>query len=92
MSRRRFSLSSNRMTIFSPNRVGTVETRKSSSFILPSLVLDHDAAVLRQALFADVQLGHDLDAAGDGVLQLQRRRHHRLQQPSMRNRTRISFS
>ena len=31
-------------------------------------VLDHDAAVLREPLFADVQLGHDLHAAGDGVL------------------------
>ncbi len=37
MSRRRFSLSSNRMTIFSPYSVGIVETRKSRSLILPSL-------------------------------------------------------
>ncbi len=43
------------------------------------LVLDHDAAVLRQALFRDVQLGHDLYAAGHGVAQLQGRVHHRLQ-------------
>ena len=64
------------MTTFSPKRVGTVETRKSSSFLLPFLhVLDHDAAVLRQTLFADVQLGHDLDAAGDGIFQFQGRRH-----------------
>jgi len=36
MSSRRFSLSSNRSTIFSPYSVGTVETRKSNSFFLPS--------------------------------------------------------
>ena len=36
MSSRRFSLSSKRMTIFSPYSVGTVETRKSSSFFFPS--------------------------------------------------------
>ncbi len=38
-------------------------------FLLLSVlqVLDHDAAVLRQPLFADVQLGHDLDAAGDRI-------------------------
>ena len=42
-------------------------------------VLDHDAAVLREPLFADVELGHDLHAAGDGVLQLHGRRHHVLQ-------------
>src|SRR6266478_1850496 len=35
------------------------------------LVLDHDTAVLRQALFRNVQLGHDLQAAGDGILQAQ---------------------
>ena len=49
-------------------------------FLLSVLhVLDHDAAVLRQTLFADVQLGHDLDAAGNRVFQLQRRRHDHLQ-------------
>ena len=42
-------------------------------------ILDHDATVLRQALLADVQFGHDLDAAGDRVLQFHRRRHHVLQ-------------
>ncbi len=41
--------------------------------------LEHDAAVLRQPLLADVQLGHDLDARDDGVLQLQRRGHDGLQ-------------
>ena len=33
-------------------------------------VLDHDAAVLRQALFRNVQLGHDFHTAGDRVLGL----------------------
>src|SRR6266404_6095899 len=45
-------------------------------FLAFSLVLDHDAAVLRQALFRDVQFGHDLQAAGDGILQAQGRGHH----------------
>ena len=35
-----------------------------------------DAAVLRQAPLGDVQVGHDLDAAGDGHGQVARRRHH----------------
>src|SRR5437667_60543 len=43
------------------------------------LVLDHDAAVLGQALFRDVQLGHDLYAAGYGVLQAHGRRHDGLE-------------
>src|SRR6266849_5369204 len=36
ISSRMFSLSSKRMTTFSPYRVGPVETRKSNSFFLPS--------------------------------------------------------
>src|SRR6516225_10021332 len=44
-------------------------------------VLDHDAAVLRQALFRDVQLGHDLYAAGYRVLQTHGRRHDGLELP-----------
>ena len=80
MSSRRFSLSSNRMTIFSPIQRGNRGNAEVELLDLSVLaVLDHDAAVLRQPLFADVQLGHDLDAAGDGVAQLQRRGHHRLQ-------------
>jgi len=56
-----------------------VETRKSV-LLLPFLaVLDHDPTVLRQPLFADVQLRHDLEAADHGIFQLQRRVHHRLQ-------------
>ena len=43
------------------------------------LHLQHDAAVLRQPLFADVELRHDLEARGDGVFQFQRRIHDRLQ-------------
>src|SRR5215472_11433392 len=42
-------------------------------------VLDHDAAVLRQALFRDIQLGHDLYSAGYRVLQAHGRRHDGLQ-------------
>src|SRR5581483_9105292 len=40
---------------------------------------EHDAAVLRQALLADVELGHDLDARSDGVFQFHGRRHDGLQ-------------
>ena len=36
--------------------------------------LDLDAAVLRQAPFGDIQLGHELEAADDGGLELARRR------------------
>ena len=39
MSSRRFSLSSNRSTIFSPQSVGSVETRKSSCFFLPPICI-----------------------------------------------------
>src|SRR5262249_53458622 len=42
-------------------------------------VLNHDAAVLRQPLFADVQLSHDFDTAGDGIAQFQGRLHDVLQ-------------
>src|SRR5260370_1670040 len=47
--------------------------------LLPAVraVLDHDAAVLRQAFFRDVQFGHDLYAAGHWVFQAQRRAHYR---------------
>ena len=40
------------------------------------LHLDLDAAVLRQALLRDVELGHDLDARDERVLQLHGQRHH----------------
>src|SRR5580765_501183 len=66
MSRRRFSLSSSRSTIFSPHSTGSVLTRKSSCF-------------LRPPLFADVQLRHDLETRSDGVPQFHRRRHDGLQ-------------
>src|SRR6266576_6777108 len=46
-------------------------------FLAVGLVLDHDAAVLRETLFRDVQLGHNLQAAGDCVFPTQRRGHHR---------------
>ncbi len=37
--------------------------------------LQLDASVLREAALGDVELAHDLEAAGDRVLQLERRRH-----------------
>ncbi len=48
-------------------------------FLAFGLVLDHDAAVLRQALFRDVQFRHNFHTAGDRVFQFQRRIHHGLQ-------------
>ncbi len=68
------------MTIFSPKSVGDGGNAEVEFLLFPVAdVLDHDAAVLRQPLFADVQLGHDLDAAGHRVFQFHRRSHHVLQ-------------
>ena len=76
MSSISLSLSSKRMTIFSPNSVGRHDTRKSMSFVLPVVrEANLDAAVLRQPLLGDVELRHDLDARGDRVAHLHRRRH-----------------
>ncbi len=76
MSSISLSLSSRRMTIFSPNSVGRHETRKSISLVRAVVAeADLDAAVLRQALLGDVELRHDLDARGDRVAELHRRRH-----------------
>src|SRR4029079_1546971 len=38
--------------------------------------LEGDTAVLRQTTFGDVEVGHDLDAAGDGHGDVPRRRNH----------------
>ena len=46
-----------------------------SPWLAVVVVADLDAAVLRQALLGDVELRHDLDARGDRVAELQRRRH-----------------
>ena len=54
------------------------------------LVLDHDAPVLRQALFRDVQFCHDLHAAGDSVLQTHGRRHNGLEL-SVNSKTHAQF-
>jgi len=43
------------------------------------LHLQHDAAILRQPLFADVELRHDLETRGNRVLQLEWRVHDQLQ-------------
>ena len=42
---------------------------------------DLDAAVLRQPLLRDVELGHDLDARDDGVAKLHRRVHDVVENP-----------
>ena len=42
--------------------------------LAPLAELELDAPVLRQAALGDVELAHDLEAAGDRVLQLERRR------------------
>src|SRR6266436_4056005 len=65
---------------FSSRRRHTRCSRDWSSDVCSSdLILDHDAAVLRQPLLADIEFGHDLDTAGDGVTQFQWRSHHGLQ-------------
>ena len=65
-----------RMTTLSPNMVGSTLTRKSTG--MPAHV-QADAAVLRHAALGDVEVGHDLDARGDGEGQVPRRRHHLVQ-------------
>ena len=82
MSSISLSLSSRRMTIFSPKSVGSTETRKSISFGDAVLVeADLDAAVLRQPLLGDVELRHDLDARRDRVAELHRRAHDVVENP-----------
>ncbi len=51
------------MTTFSPCADGSVATRRS---IVLAVELHADAAVLRDALLGDVEVGEDLDARGDG--------------------------
>ena len=65
--------------LFAPQRGQRADAEVELLLASAQAHLQHDAAVLRQPLFADVQLGHDLHARGDGVLQLQRRRHDALQ-------------
>ena len=80
MSSRRFSLSSKpQHDLLAPQRGQGRDAEIELLLLAADLHLQHDAAVLRQPLFADVELGHDLEARGDGVLQLQRRIHDRLQ-------------
>src|SRR3982750_4549741 len=83
MSSMSLSLSSKRMTIFSPNSVGRIDTRKSISLVPPSP--SPNRILMRPscggALFGGVQLGHDLDARGDRVAELHRRRHHVVENP-----------
>ena len=62
-----------RMTTLSPNMVGSTLTRRSTGW---PPTRQPDAAVLRQAPLGDVEVGHDLDARGDGEGQVPRRRHH----------------
>ncbi len=60
-----------RSTIFSPNSVGQVLTRKSMARVFDSSHLD--AAVLRHAALGDVEARHDLEARDDLAGQLHRR-------------------
>ena len=61
------------MTIFSPQIVG--RTRDAEVHLAPLAQLQLDAPVLRETALGDVELAHDLEAADDGVLQLERRGH-----------------
>src|SRR6266576_953318 len=83
MSKRRFSLSSNRMTIFSPYSVGTVDTRTSNSFFLPSAL----SLIMMRPSWGQVfhQVGEFLGVGGcasvkprDGIPNRRFGRHHRL--------------
>src|SRR6185312_14062188 len=62
-----------------PQRGQAVDAEVELLFLAANLHFQHDAPVLRQALFADIHLGHDLDARGDGVFQFHGRRHNVLQ-------------
>ena len=72
-------VSSTRITVFSPRLVGKVLTRRS---ILRPFEHHVHAAVLRQPALADVERGHDLDAAGDRGEQVLRH-FQRLVQPAV---------
>ena len=56
-------LSRMRMTIFSPYCVGSV---RDAQIDVPAVDHGADAAVLGQAAFGDVEVGHDLEARDDG--------------------------
>jgi hypothetical protein len=61
MSSWRFDLSRRRMTIFSPQIVGSDGDAEVHLLALADLELD--AAVLREAALGDVERAHDLEAA-----------------------------
>jgi hypothetical protein len=75
------------MTIFSPNSVGSVETRKSIARLADST--SFHPAVLRHAALGNVELRDDLDPGGQLFLDRQRRLgHFACSWPSIRNRIR----
>ena len=55
--------SSTRITALSPKRVGRM---LNAQIDLIAADVQLDAAVLRHAPLGDIQVGHDLDAAGNG--------------------------
>src|SRR6266849_622035 len=65
--------------LFAPQRRQRATAEVELLFAAANTHLQHDAAVLRQPLLADVQLGHDFKARRDGVFELHRRRHDRLE-------------
>ena len=65
--------------LLAPERGQSGDAEIELLLLAANLHLQHDAAVLRQPLFADVELRHDLQARGDRVLQFQRRIHDQLQ-------------
>src|SRR5215469_198666 len=64
---------------FAPQRRQRADSEVELLLLGPHRHFQHDAAVLGQPLFADVELRHNLHARGNGVFQLERRRHDRLQ-------------
>src|SRR6185436_16660098 len=65
--------------LLAPQRRKRAHAEVELLFLPSDIHLQHDAAVLRKPLLADVQLGHDFQAGGYRILQFQRRRHDRLQ-------------
>ena len=65
--------------LLAPQRGQSGDAEIELLFLAADLHLQHDAAVLRQPLFADVEFRHNLEARSDRVLQFQWRIHDQLQ-------------
>ena len=93
ISSRRFSLSSNRSTIFSPHNVGSVLTRKSNCFFLPLIFIfsmmrpscgSRFSLMSSLAMILSREVIASFNFKGGDMIDCRT--------PSIRNRTRNSFS